>query len=257
MLLAVGQRLHARSATLLVSLEQRLPTIMRCWLAMALGASVLRIATSPLQGAAPSLETILPYVLLIAAPFASMVLALRWFADGERQPQPTVRLAVVGRWRSVSLGQAQRHPFYGTTGFMVSLMIGMLLNIPVRALEYLTAVPAISGAVPEWLSVFHTMMTLDVVMLSSLYAICFVAALRKLPSFPRLLAATWVLDLVSQLSIAEAVARAPGLPVTVASTLLPFLDGNVHKVMISVALWLPYLLMSRRVNLTYRLRIPA
>ena len=257
MLLAVGQRLHARSATLLVSLEQRLPTIMRCWVAMAVGASMLRIATSPMQGSAPSIGTVLPYFLLVAAPFASMMLALRWFANGERQDQPSIRLAVVGRWRPVTLAQARRHPLYGTTGFMVSLMIGMLLNVPVRALEYLTAVPAISGAVPEWLSVFHTMMTLDVVMLSSLYAICFVAALRRVPSFPRLLAATWALDLISQLSIAEAVARTPGLPASVAGSLLPFLDGNVHKVMISVALWLPYLLMSRRVNLTYRLRIPA
>jgi hypothetical protein len=31
----------------------------------------------------------------------------------------------------------------------------------------------------------------------------------------------------------------------------------VKKVLISVALWLPYLLMSTRVNVTYRSRIPA
>ena len=35
------------------------------------------------------------------------------------------------------------------------------------------------------------------------------------------------------------------------------LEGNVKKVLISVALWLPYLLMSTRVNVTYRSRIPA
>jgi hypothetical protein len=45
----------------------------------------------------------------------------------------------------------------------------------------------------------------------SLYTIAFVAALRKVPLFPRLLA----------------------------------------------AIWLPYLLLSRRVNVTYRSRIPA
>jgi len=257
MLLVVGQRLHARSATLLVSLEQRLPTIMRCWLAMALGASVLRIATSPLQGHVPGFATFLPYVLLVAAPIASMLLALRWFADADDQAQPTTRLAVIGRWRNVSRVQARRHPLYGTTGFMVSLMIGMLLNVPVRALEYLTAVPAIGLAVPEWLRVFHAMMTLDVVLLSSLYTITFVAALRRVPLFPRLLVATWTLDLASQVTIAEAVARTPGLPTNVAASLLQFLDGNVHKVLISVALWLPYVLMSRRVNITYRLRVPA
>jgi hypothetical protein len=35
------------------------------------------------------------------------------------------------------------------------------------------------------------------------------------------------------------------------------LEGNLKKVLISVAIWLPYLLLSRRVNLTYRLRVPA
>lgn len=257
MLLAVGQRLHARSAVLLVGIEQGLPKIIRYWLWLALGASALRVATSPLTGPVPGLATLLPYVLLIAAPVASMLLALRWFADGDDQPQPSTRLAVLGRWRSVSRSQARRHPLYGTTGFMVSLMVGMLLNVPVRAAEYLTAVPAIAGPVPQWLQVFHGMMTLDVVMLSSLYTVCFVAALRRVPLFPRLLAATWAIDLASQVLIADAVAHTPGLPASVGGSLLQFLDGNVHKVLISVALWLPYLLMSRRVNLTYRNRVPA
>jgi hypothetical protein len=35
------------------------------------------------------------------------------------------------------------------------------------------------------------------------------------------------------------------------------LEGNLKKVLISVAIWLPCLLLSRRVNLTYRWRVPA
>ena len=35
------------------------------------------------------------------------------------------------------------------------------------------------------------------------------------------------------------------------------LDGNVKKVLISAALWSPYLLLSRRVNVTFRSRVPA
>jgi hypothetical protein len=35
------------------------------------------------------------------------------------------------------------------------------------------------------------------------------------------------------------------------------LTGNVKKVLISMALWLPYLLLSTRVNVTYRHRVPA
>jgi len=47
------------------------------------------------------------------------------------------------------------------------------------------------------------------------------------------------------------------LPPQVATALHGLLDGNVKKVLISVALWLPYLLMSKRVNVTYRHRVPA
>jgi hypothetical protein len=35
------------------------------------------------------------------------------------------------------------------------------------------------------------------------------------------------------------------------------LEGNVKKVLISAGLWLPYLLLSRRVNVTFRHRVPA
>ena len=257
MFVAVGQHLHNKSAAMLLSIEHGLPRIMRWWLVAALLASVLRIATSPLHGRAPELSTMAPYILLIAAPLLSMMLALRWFGEGDRQPQPATRLALVGRWRTVSPGEARRDPLYGTTGFMVSLLVGMLLNVPIRALEYLATTPASAGPVPQWFGVLHGMMTLDVVLLSSLYTIAFVAALRRVPLFPRLLAAIWAIDLAMQLVIAEAVAGTPNLPASVGAALHQFLDGNVHKVLISVALWLPYLLMSRRVNVTYRQRVPA
>jgi hypothetical protein len=138
---------------------------------------------------------------------------------------------------------------------MVSLLVGMLLNVPVRALEYLAAIPALSGPVPAWLSTLHLMMTLDVVLLSSLYTIAFVAALRRVPLFPRLLAAIWAIDLAMQLGIAGAVAGTEGLPPKVADALHTLLDGNAKKVLISIGLWLPYLLLSKRVNITYRHRV--
>jgi hypothetical protein len=109
--------------------------------------------------------------------------------------------------------------------------------------------------VPAWLSVLHAMMTLDVVLIPSLYAIAFVAALRHAPLFPRLLGAIWALDLAMQLMTAELVAGTPGLPANVADALHSLLDGNVKKVLISIGLWLPYLLLSRRVNVTYRSRV--
>lgn len=247
-------RLRARAAAILLSLEERLDRVMQGWLLVAGLACAARIAFSPVRAPLDA-GTFAPYVLLILAPFASMVLALRWFADGERLPQPKTRLALAGRWRDVGLDRARRHPLYGANGIMVSLLIGMLLNVPVRAAEYLAAMPALSGHIPEWLSTLNLLMTIDVVLFTSLYTVAFVAALRRVPLFPRLLLAIWIGDITMQLVTAQLVASTPGLPATVAGALHALLEGNVKKVLISVALWLPYLLLSRRVNVTYRHRV--
>lgn len=257
MIVGVQRHLHARSAALLGSLERGLPRIMTWWFVLALAASALRVATSPLDGRPPELAMLLPYWLLTCVPLISMGLALRWFANADQLPQPTTRLAVVGRWRTVERHEARSNALYGTTGFMVSLLVGMLINVPVRAAEYLAELPAISGPVPQWLNSLQLMLTLDVVLLPSLYVIAFVAALRRVPLFPRLLVAIWGIDLAMQLGIAHAVTATGDLPAEVATTLHSVLDGNVKKVLISVALWLPYLLMSRRVNVTFRSRVPA
>jgi hypothetical protein len=249
-------RLRARSDSLLLSLEGRLDRIMQGWLLFAGLACAARIATSPARAPFDA-GTLSPYFLLILAPFASMVLALRWFHEGDRLPQPRTRLALIGRWRRLEPADARRHPLYGANGIMVSLLIGMLLNVPVRAAEYLAAMPALAGEVPLWLSTLNILMTIDVLVFTSLYTVAFVAALRRVPLFPRLLAAIWIADIAMQLITANMVAAAPGLPDEVAAALRALLDGNVKKVLISVVLWLPYLLLSHRVNVTYRHRIPA
>ncbi len=254
--LTVKQKLRTKSSSLLMAIEGGLPRIMTIWFMLAIPACAVRVALSPLK-AAPALGTILPYLLLVTAPLLSMGLALHWFRKGHLLSQPATRLAIAGRWRTVGLDEARRHPLYGSSGIMVSLLVGMLLNVPVRALEYLAAMPALSGTVPAWLSTLHLMMTLDVVLLSSLYTVAFVAALRRVPLFPRLLVAIWAIDIAMQLGIASAVASTEGLPVAVADALHTLLDGNVKKVLISVCLWLPYLLLSKRVNVTYRHRVEA
>jgi hypothetical protein len=65
----------------------------------------------------------------------------------------------------------------------------------------------------------------------------------------------WTLDLAMQLLVAQIVGNADGLPEPVAAALNDLLQGNLKKVLISVALWGPYLLLSQRVNITYRHRI--
>jgi hypothetical protein len=121
----------------------------------------------------------------------------------------------------------------------------------------MVAMPPVAGDVPPWLSSLHLAMTFDVVLFTSLYAIAFVAALRRAPLFPRLLATIWIADVTMQLATAKLVASAGSVPPKVAEALHHLLYGNVEKVLISVVIWLPYLLLSRRVNVTYRSRVPA
>jgi len=251
-----SERMSTRSAALLLTIDNRLDTILKYWLWTAGLASIARIALAPHTPSMANFSTFGSYMLLVVAPFASTLLALRWFSDAHLQPQPTTRLARVGRWRVLSRGEAERHPLYGTSGIMVSLLVGMMLNVPVRAVEYLAATPPIPLDAPRWLSVLHFAMTADVVVFSSLYMIAFVAALRRAPLFPRLLVAIWMGDLTMQLVTAQMVSSTH-VPAPVAAALQAVLEGNVKKVLISVALWLPYLLLSTRVNVTYRSRVPA
>jgi hypothetical protein len=186
-----------------------------------------------------------------------MVLALRWFANADTATQPALRLARFGQWRDVGESAARRYRYYGTNGLMVPLLVGILLNVPFRTAEYLASMPALSGSVPEWLRTLNLLMTADVVLLSSLYAVVFVAGLRRLPSFPLLLPAVWMIDLVVQSGIAAAARVEPGLPASVSAALHGLLEANVLKAIVGIALWLPYLLLSKRVNATYRHRIPT
>ena len=83
--------------------------------------------------------------LLVVAPFASTLLALRWFSAGIAAAAGDPAGAR-GRWQRLNRREAELHPHYGTSGIMVSLLVGMMLNVPVRAAEYLAAMPPLSGA---------------------------------------------------------------------------------------------------------------
>jgi len=253
----LSHKMTARSTALLLAIDNRLHGILKSWLLIAGFLSAARIAFSPHPAGFAGLTTFTSYMLLVVAPFASTLLALYWFREGHLQPRPQIRLAQVGRWRTLTRFEAECHPLYGPTGILVSLLVGMMLNVPMRALEYMAAMPPMPAASPAWLSALHFAMTFDVVLFGSLYMIAFVAALRRVPLFPRLLVAIWACDLTMQLFTAELVTRSGDLPPAVASALHGVLEGNVKKVLISIALWLPYLLLSKRVNVTYRHRIPA
>jgi hypothetical protein len=89
------------------------------------------------------------------------------------------------------------------------------------------------------------------------YMVCFVMALRAVPLFPRMLLFAWTADLALQFAIAQTVATTPGLPAQVAGALESLLHGNLQKVLVSAFVWLPYLILSDRVNVTFRQRVRA
>lgn len=251
------ERCRAKSDTLLLTIDTRLHRILRLWLVLGGLLVAVRLAVAPITFARPSASSVLFYSLLVLAPVASAVLALRWFPTDHALAQPNTRLARIGRWQALDRSEAENHALYGTSGIMVSLLVGLLLNVAIRAVEYLASMPPIPAESPRWLWVLQLAMSADVILFGSLYMIAFVAALRRVPLFPRLLAAIWMCDLVMQLVTAKLVVHAGGLPNGVAEALHALLDGNVKKTLISIALWLPYLLLSQRVNVTYRNRVPA
>jgi hypothetical protein len=251
--------LHRKSVSAVATLENSLSRIMWGWIAVITLAGLLRtaFAVSPINTPFQLFETLLPYVLTGLAPIAAYQIATRAFPRGSLLQQPEIRLARYGKWDDVDVLSARRHPLFGPTGMMASLLIGMLLNVPVRTLEFLAAVPAMNSNAPLWGQVILTVMTADVVIMNFLYVIAFVAALRCAPWFPRLLLVVWSADMMSQMAMANAVSAVAGLPLTVAESMSLLLQGNLQKVMISIIIWTPYLLLSSRVNLTYRMRVQA
>lgn len=256
---SMSKGLHARSVALVRHLNVNMPSIVFAWVAIAGLACAVRAAfpATPVPEGVPGIAAMLPYILVVCVPAVVMLAALRWFPAGELYAQPEIRLARYGRWRPVDCLTSRSLPLFGATGIMASLLLGMLINIPVRVLEFIVAIPAIGGSGPEWFVTLFTVMLADVVVLTSLYAFAFVLALRHVPWFPRFLLLVWGIDLVAQIGVAQIVSGTAGLPADVATALHALLEGNLKKVLISLTLWLPYLLISERVNVTYRQRVRA
>lgn len=238
--------------------DVRMETVIPCWIVVMLLATALKVIAAPSGADTLFVATTmtLPFLALAAAPVLGYRLSAGAFPRGRIGEQPSVRLARYGRWRQAPGQAVQQAALAGPAGFMVSLIAGILLNVPVRSLEFLAVVPAINPADPAWAHVLLVAMTCDVVLMNFLYMACFVMALRGAPMFPRMLVCAWILDITLQVSIAH-VLGGTDLPGMLVDPLVGYLDGNVKKVLISVGLWLPYLLLSDQVNLLFRHRVRA
>lgn len=253
-------RLVAESVRIAAFLDRKLPALLGGWAVLALILGSIRLAT--LIAAHPQLarisliaDLVWSYALIAAAPPAAYALIVGSFPRGSLPGQPAIRLCRFGRWSDVSPADARGLPEFGMSGLLVSLVAGLVLSISMRMIEYFLAMPAVPNMAPEWAVTMFRLMTFDLVFFGFLYTVCIGMALRAAPLFPRMLCYTWICDLLMQLAIARHMAGIVGLPDDVAQALQPFVLVNIKKILISVVIWLPYLIVSRRINLTFRLRV--
>ncbi|MGE4409679.1 MAG: hypothetical protein AB7D33_03800 [Sphingobium sp.] len=194
------------------------------------------------------------YGLLLLSPLIGLFLAAQAFPRGQLFALPDIPIARFGMWRRVDPLTAHAHRSFGVSGLLVGFVIGLLINIVLRTAEFLSAVPSMAGVGPGWPQTLFLTLAADCILFNILYGAVFVMALRHVPWFPRVMLLIWLTDIVSQLYMAR-ILGGQALPEGVADALVTLLGGNIRKSLISIALWLPYFLLSERVNITYRRRV--
>lgn len=253
----------AGTAKKAVWVVDRLPhwveTIIPWWVAlwMLLACGKIAMASRQVRDFPDFAGIFIPYALIGLAPLAAYRLAESAYRGGYRGIEPRWRFTLVGQWLQLDWKEARGHRLFGPAGFIASLLVGLLLNVVFRSGEFLISVPAMTGAAPSWGRSLFLAMAVDVIVMNFLYVACFVMALRTAPLFPRMLAVTWGIDIAMQFTIVRSVEAEGPVPGPVMEALVSLLEGNINKVLISALIWLPYLLLSDRVNVTYRRRLSA
>lgn len=255
-IITASESLLSRSRSLVAFLDVRIEALIPVWIGTTVVLGIVKVALAP-QGVGSmsnAVGMLMPYLLVAMSPIVGYRVAAGSFPRGLLSAQPFIRLARFGSWRQVDPVAARNNPGFGPFGFMASLLVGILLNVPIRTAEYLLAIPALGSGAPDWADRLLLITTIDVIVMNFFYMVCFVMAVRAVPLFPRMLLFAWAIDAALQLAIAR-YAAGSDLPVGVIQALESLIEGNLQKVMISAAVWLPYLILSDRVNLTYRQRL--
>lgn len=250
----------AKSRDVIRLIDRHLPKIIAAWavLVAIMGATKLVRLHQAMDRPLP-LAVILPlaaiYLLIALTPLAAWQIVSSAFSTEKSLSRPSFSMAVAGTWQRLTRAEALRRDGYGIEGFLASLVAGIVLSIFVRLGQYALAMPAIPMQGPDWAVALFTAMTADLLIMTFLYSTCLAMALRGAPLFPRMLLYTWLYDICMQLGIARYAMSVASMPAEIGPAMQPFLDGNIKKVLISVAIWLPYLLLSKRINLTFRHRV--
>lgn len=226
-------RLLEESRRVAAFLQSRKVWLLSGWTFLCLLGGLVRAAKffqdyPDLAGSARIPGLLAPSLLIAAAPWLGWFLAARAYP---RRPD------------------LKQHQF---EGFLVSLAMGMLLSMVMRLATYHLAIPAMPPGAPVWAIAAFRIMTIDVALLCFMYMACFTMALRGAALFPLMLVAIWGYDLLMQLAIARYIASAGDVPAMVAGPFAELLGGNMRKVLISMVIWLPYLMLSARVNAVFR-----
>lgn len=255
---AIAAHGSRRSREVIRWTSRNLLNIAMAWVGVMILMAAIRMIWSPTPPAnlAQYGELAVPHMLVALAPIMGFIIGRNAFLGPSRWRSSTLRIARSNRWHPLSLRDVIRHPSFGPVGFMASLIIGMLLNVGMRSAEFVLAVPALTSEAPQWGFALFWMMTADAVILNFFYMVCFAMALRSVALFPKMLLFVWLLDLAFQLAIANS-APVQMMPVEVRAGLQDLLLGKVQKVLISMLIWLPYLILAERVNVTFRHRASA
>lgn len=256
MFLKRASRIFAlRTRRLARALEPGVEYVIPVWSGLVLLAAVLKVMAAPTTAASwhDAVAMSLPFLAAGVAPLAGYRIACKAFPRGAEFSQPTLRLSNLGRWSAASRREARGARLAGPIGMLVSLIAGLLFMVLFRNLQFLAIIPAVSMADEYWAKSLSLALGVNVVLVCFFYTVCFVMALRAAPLFPRMLLFTWALDIALQLASAKFMAGA-NMPARLVAPFIATILENVAHVLISIALWGPYLLLSDQVNLLYRRR---
>lgn len=245
-----------RTTAIMVWLENNLKLLAIGWVSINLAVFAYKYSRLmvPVHGFWDLLQLVLPYAMIAASPVAGVLLGRAAFQ--ENRTQPYYRLSRFGNWQGVEIKHARSHPLFGPAGLLTSLVAGFLLGVVMRTIEFVSIMPAINHHAPDWVHTLFVMTTVEIAVMNFFYMICFIMAVKCVPLFPRMLLYVWMLDVLYQLSMAHII-RGAALPEETIEPLRQLLTANLNTVLISAAIWLPYLILSERVNVTFRHRVSS